>query len=272
MGDANQNGLAKYIPKHDADVMIHTGDVVYPDAKASDYPSKFFQPYAEVLRRAACYPVLGNHDWDETLGSTLCDNFVLPANGPDGMTPEQNYWFDIGDVRFVAVNSNVEFEVLRDKVAPWMDTVLREAGDRWKVAFFHHPAYTNSKHSPSGKLQQTLIPLFDRYRVNLALQGHNHLYERSQPIRGGNVVAAGDGTVYVTTGAGGAELYDARKEPSSYIVKQDDKQWSFTVVDVTPQTMSLQQIGSAGQMIDQVEIPRPAPTTAPATASAPATR
>lgn len=268
MGNEDQKALVPHMLKCDAGLVVHTGDLVYPDGKAGDYPAKFYGPYAALLRRAALYPIFGNHDYDDYLGVPMLENFVLPRNGPQGTTPERHYWFDFGDVRFVGIDNYESFEALRDQVAPWLDFVLGGAADRWKVVFFHHPVYTNSKHSPSGKILQTLVPLFDRHRVELVLCGHNHLYERSHPIRGGDIVAPGEGTVYVTTGAGGAELYRIRETPSPYMAFQNDREHSFTVVDVSPETMVLQQIGRTGQVLDRTEIPRAAkaPSTAPAAA------
>jgi hypothetical protein len=59
--------------------------------------------------------------------------------------------------------------------------------------------------------------LFDRYQVDLVLQGHNHVFERTDPIRAGAPTRAAldndtvypetDGTVYYTVGCGGRPRY-----------------------------------------------------------------
>jgi hypothetical protein len=59
--------------------------------------------------------------------------------------------------------------------------------------------------------------LFDRHRVDLVLQGHNHLFERTDPIRAGTptMVAADnsivypetDGTIHYTVGCAGRPRY-----------------------------------------------------------------
>jgi hypothetical protein len=61
------------------------------------------------------------------------------------------------------------------------------------------------------------VPLFAEHQVDLVINGHNHVYERTDAIRDGGVgrpVPVGgstdprrDGTVYVTAGGGGKELY-----------------------------------------------------------------
>ena len=67
------------------------------------------------------------------------------------------------------------------------------------VCFFHHCAYsTVEAHASDGGVRAAWCELFDRYQVDLVLQGHNHAFERSDPIRGGTPtrVAADDATVY----------------------------------------------------------------------------
>jgi hypothetical protein len=59
-------------------------------------------------------------------------------------------------------------------------------------------------------------PIFDQFDVDLVINGHNHLYERVNPLRGnvvqaevapgGTIHPATDGTTYICTGGGGAGL------------------------------------------------------------------
>lgn len=269
MGNAEQYELAALMPKYNPDLIIHTGDVVYPDGRSAHYPKKFYRPYAELLRHAALYPCIGNHDWDEWKGEPLFEHFVLPRNGPAGSIPERHYWFDFGDVRFICIDSNDNFENISKQVAPWVNSVLKDAGARWTIPFFHHPVYTNGKYPGAGKLLEMLVPLFDRHHVALALVGHNHMYECSHPIRDNRVVGPGEGTIYVTSGAGGGELYDIRDTPSPYLRIQNNKVHSFTVIDVTPTRLIVQQIDENDGVIDKFEITRAAPTTTSAPSTQP---
>jgi hypothetical protein len=86
------------------------------------------------------------------------------------------------------------------------------------VAFFHHCAYaTSAAHASDAGVRAALAPLFDRFAVDLVVQGHNHQYERTDPISGGvatraapdgaSVEAARDGTTYICCGSGGRPRY-----------------------------------------------------------------
>lgn len=256
-GKPEQFALARQMATYPAPLVIHTGDLVYMDGEREDYPEKYYQPYADLIRNAALYPCLGNHDVLTEDGQPMLDAFVLPENGPDGVTPERNYWFDFGDVRFAAIDSTAPFSTLRDDIAPWLDGVFKDAGDRWKVLFFHHAVVTHGKYEGSGKVIECILPICDRYHVELVLTGHNHMYERSHPLREKQIVGAGEGTVFITTGAGGMSLYElGHGDPPAELAFQHNTGFSFTVIDVTDEKMSVQQIDLGGEVIDAFEVPR----------------
>ncbi|MCP4246765.1 MAG: hypothetical protein GY778_06925, partial [bacterium] len=188
--------LARRMTEYDPDLIIHTGDIVSPRGVPENLPAKFYRPYAELIARAALYPCMGNHEFRTDQGRPVLDAFVLPANGPAGQDHERFYWFDVADVRFVSIDSNYDYPLYRDVIAPWLSEVLADAGDRWKIVFFHEPVFTNGRHKPADKLLDSIVPIMDEYGVDLVLAGHNHLYERTHPIRNGEVTPAGEGTVY----------------------------------------------------------------------------
>jgi 3',5'-cyclic AMP phosphodiesterase CpdA len=103
----------------------------------------------------------------------------------------------------------------------WLDRRLAElrASDAvdFVVVFFHHCTYSTSTHASDGGVRDAWLPLFDKHQVDLVINGHNHVYERTDALRGGRVgrqVPVGastdptrDGTVYVTAGGAGQSLY-----------------------------------------------------------------
>jgi len=251
----HQYELAQQLSHWRPDMIIHTGDLIYPDGRREDYFRKFFLPYAHLIAVTPFYPCLGNHDVNTQKGAPFLETFVLPDNGPAGQS-ERCYWFDYGDMRLIAIDSNHNFEFFRDVVAPWLDQVLTQAGPRWKVLFFHEPMYTHGKYENAKKLIDSIGSLIDRHQVELILSGHDHMYERTYPMRGGEAALDGRGTVYVTTAAGGAGLYRQRPQRPSYMAAYDDSQHSFTVVDVTQDWLDVRQIGEDDQPIDETYIAR----------------
>lgn len=104
----------------------------------------------------------------------------------------------------------------------WLtDTLARFQADPsidFIVAFFHHCAFaTSSAHASDAGVRAALAPLFDQFSVDLVVQGHNHQYERTNPIRAGRstrqapdrstIWPAKDGTTYICVGSGGRPRY-----------------------------------------------------------------
>ena len=86
------------------------------------------------------------------------------------------------------------------------------------VVGFHNCVFsTNTTHGSDGGIRSVWQGLFDRYQVDLVVNGHVHAYERTNPVIGGEVtkvVASGgtvhpatDGTTYINAGGGGQDLY-----------------------------------------------------------------
>src|SRR5262249_31575700 len=148
-----QRAVAETMIAANPDLIIHLGDLIYPNGAAEDFKRNFFDPYRELLARVPFMPSLGNHDGATNKGQPFLDVFVLPENGPKGIQPERNYWFDFGDARFVALDTNRDTEMgaisereMREKVAPWLRDVLKASDRRWKFIYFHHPPYTGGTH------------------------------------------------------------------------------------------------------------------------------
>jgi alkaline phosphatase D len=87
----------------------------------------------------------------------------------------------------------------------WLARTLRQARRDGTVdmivVVMHQCALSSSKTGNGSDLgiRQAWLPLFDRYRVDLVLSGHEHNYERSYPVRGydpgslGTIVAPNPG-------------------------------------------------------------------------------
>ncbi len=268
-GSRRQDAVAARLGAWRPDLVIHTGDIVYSRGEWANYASRFFAPYRALLGEVPFYPCLGNHDIRDRSGAETpaLAVFDLPRNGPPGDVPETQYWFDWGAVRFVAVNSNLHSHELARITAPWLESVLSSAGDRWKIVYWHEPLFTHGDgNQPSEKMRE-IIPVIDRHRVDLVLHGHNHMYERTRPIFEEKAAADGNGTTYVVTGAGGARLNEELPDPPGYIVTSDGNTPSFTVVDVSPALINVRQVAADGRILDDFGITRRAetpPTTRPA--------
>ena len=193
----------------------------------------------------------GNHDMEPLYGNTslLGDSpnhgygghakrLDMPGNGP--RTCPSVYRFVYGNVGVISVDANdLSYEIqtntgysggaqlrwLEDTLREWRRGGLADTVD-FVVAFFHHCAYsTTNNHASDGGLRDRLDPLFSKYQVDLVVQGHNHLLERTDPIRygrrtkaapdGSTIRPADDGVTYICVGSGGRPRYPFRPAPSA---------------------------------------------------------
>lgn len=282
-GDSGKGSRAQYELAADmiraepaADFVVHTGDLVYHDGARRRYGERFFTPYRHLLARVNFWPCLGNHDIDtDGTAAAYQEVFELPQNGPANMRADHDYWFDYASCRVAVVDSNVTEDALRERVAPWLHEVMADPRPRWRFVAFHHPPYTGGKYPPDERIQRTLVPVFEEVGVDLVFSGHDHNYQRSYPLRGGQVVASEEGVIYVVSGAGGAQLYDARlaDQRADYVAVLEDQRYSFTQVTIAGDELKLRQIARGGDIIDEFTLRKspgrdetPGPTTAPTTA------
>jgi uncharacterized protein (TIGR03382 family) len=169
-------------------------------------------------------PTIGNHDDGPVDGDGAVYNqvFHLPRNTVTNT--EDFYWFTAGNAIVVSLSSQTYEGGGMGSQAAWLDQVLTDNPRLWKFVFFHHPVYTSSSllglldvsHPPNEVDQNAaLTPVFDKHHVDFVFYGHNHFYERFQPMRGNGGDEEGipvddpeDGTYYVVSGGGGALTYN----------------------------------------------------------------
>lgn len=110
-----------------------------------------------------------------------------------------------------------------------------------KIVALHHPPYSAGWHGSSTNVRAAFEPLLNRYGVQLVLAGHDHDYQRSEPI---------NGTTYAVSGAG------ARTRPTDR-ASFTAVSWStqhFVDIQVWPDHLELQAVAQDGLVYDRIEL------------------
>ena len=232
--------------------LLHPGDLVSTGTVKQQWLEHFFSSMKPLLERVALFPVLGNHERDARF---YYDYMSLPA-------PEYYYTFEYGNAQFFMIDSN-------RKVAPgseqykFLERELKRSKAEWKVVCYHHPAYTsdendygNTWYGPStrGDLRtRKLVPLFDKYGVDIVWNGHIHSYERTWPLRQDKARSPTDGTVYMITGGGGGglELAGPIRPFFQNTVKHGHH---FCYVAVNGKTLEMKAYDLEGRLFDTLTI------------------
>ncbi len=265
-GTKEQYLLAAQMIAAQPDFVLHTGDLIYSRGERRNYRDRFFVPYRELLRRVNFWPSIGNHDVFEPIEeSPYFEVFELPENGPSELPLEHNYWFDYASARIAIIDTELDEATLRDVVAPWLQGVLAEADTLWRFVVFHRPPYTAGAHLPSEEVQRAIAPVLESTGVDVVFNGHEHMYERTHPIRDGKRAEDGHGVVYVVSGAGGAMLYEALPldQRPPYLAALHNEVHSFTHVSVSGSEFVLKQIAIDGEILDRWTLRKPAGPSEP---------
>lgn len=172
----------------------------------------------------------GNHDMEALYGNHgyggHAQRLDLPQNGPTGCPSV--YSFVYANVGVISVDANdLSFEITTNTgysggaQLTWLTSTLAawrlDSTIDFIVMFMHHCAFsTSSAHASDLGLRGVVGVLSDQYKVDLVLSGHNHLAERTNPIRGnastmqtpdGTSFDANVGTTYLTIGSAGRPRY-----------------------------------------------------------------
>lgn len=231
---------------HNPDLLITSGDNCQEQsAPPGLFDSHWFNPLAPIISRTPFMPTIGNHDIRTMQGSNYVNALSLPTNGPPGQE-KRNYSFDYGNIHFVMIDGNVfdeDYETAysnapdrRPAVISWLTNDLHNTTQTWKIASFHQPPYTSrGPHPDTAPMKEFIAPILERYGVQIAFQGHNHFYERINPI---------NGVHYFTVGSGGFSSHSLteQREFSFTVITNYD----FLVFDVDGSHLKLRSINQFG--------------------------
>jgi 3',5'-cyclic AMP phosphodiesterase CpdA len=133
------------------------------------------------------------------------------------------------------------------KQLDWLDAALKDSREDWKIAYFHHPLYSNaSRHGSSVDLRLLLEPIFLKYGVQVVFSGHDHVYERLKPQKG---------IYYFVSGAAG-QLRKGNMDPSDETAASFDQDQSFMLVEVAGGDMFFEAVSRTGRVVDSGVINR----------------
>jgi acid phosphatase type 7 len=261
-GLPGQRLMGKQLAKYDPDLIVHTGDIIYPDGRERDYFKFHFPVYGDILSRTPSVYAAGNHDTAYRDLKRIPDGLAYYKlwSGIGSKLPFAkdvgNFSFSYGAAFWVILDSNPYTNWNSPAAKTWLRTELAKgAGAKWRFVAFHHPPYHSSKKKEKEVHMQAVAPIFEAMKVTAVFNGHVHNYQRSVPIG-----PAGRGPVYIVTGAGGAELYDQKIAKTPTLWKKFTAKYltgySFTSLIYDAKSCRLQQIDSQGKVIDQVRFTR----------------
>jgi hypothetical protein len=211
-----------------------TGNNAYPHGRPSDYLDCYQPHWGRHLSRTR--PVPGSHDY-RTAGAIGYFGYFGPRAG----TASQGYYsYRLGSWLILALNSEIDTQA-GSVQTEWVRAQLASSGSRCTAAVFHRPRFSSGPNGDNPEMADLWRVLVE-HRVDVVLNGRDHLYERFAPQDAdGRPDPAG--IRQFTVGTGGVGLFQAgARKPNSDIVSStwgvlkltlldDGYQWEFVPVE-----------------------------------------
>lgn len=243
----------------DVGAILIAGDLVDRGNERTNW-DHFFLRAAGVFARVPVMPSVGNHEYLDQGPRLFRTFFDLPQNGPYDIDTDLVYRFEYADA-FVAVLDStlaVSDSSMARKQAEWLDAALANTRRTWKLVMFHHPVYASHPTRENPGLRDAWVPVFDRHHVDLVLQGHDHAYLRTYPMRGNQRVAsAREGTVYIVS-VSGDKYYD--QNPRDHTEVGFTHVSTYQTIDINAHHNQLlyRSWDESGREVDRFAIEKPA--------------
>ncbi len=218
-------------------VVLSVGDLVNNGDKESDWDNQFFDPaYTDIQTMLANMPyqsAMGNH---EESGKLFKKYFPYPFEGG-------RYWsFDYGPMHVAVVDQYTDYNPGSPQYS-WLTNDLASSTKLWKFILLHEPGWSaGDDHANNTNVQDYIQPLCLQYDVAIVFGGHNHYYAR----------AVVDGVEHVTTGGGGAPLY--QPNPTYPYIVAASMSYHYCKVKIDGYRLYLKAIDTNGDVIDSFSI------------------
>ncbi len=292
--------------KGPVDLWVWLGDNAYCCGTQAEYQTQVFDYYTSALlgnmpilpspgNHEYYYPTLATADPERKRDVPYFDIVTTPSQGEAGGVPsgtEAYYATDYGGIHFISLDSygydpgRLPLSDSASAQYQWLEKDLAAnaaAGkSRWAVVFMHHPPYTKRSHDSDAAaelraIRQALVPVFDRYKVDLVLAGHSHVYERSYLMKGHTdhsatfnkpqhevqntdahytvesppIINKDEGTVYMVIGSAGRLDWNGRPDPHPTSIYSNYQMGGSTLFTVTDNRLDGEWIAADGQIRDR---------------------
>lgn len=226
---------------------LHAGDIVGTGSNTSFWVDHFFKPGHVFMSRIPIFAIIGNHEGNDA-------NYYKYIANP---TPEYYYTFHYGNSQFFLLDSTRNLAP-GSEIYTWLESALADSTSRWKFVVHHHAPYSSDeddygdtykeKSMQSNPQVLPLVPLYEKYNVDIVFYGHIHDYERTWPIRQ-NQISNENGVIYIQTGGGGGGL-ENYAPTRSWFTQKVHRDHHFCLVNIHDNHLEFQAIDRNWNLFD----------------------
>ena len=192
------NAKAAFTNCKDVNFWLHCGDLMWESLNGTnthaDQMKQFFAAQQNYFYHYPFAPILGNHD---APGNDTIFKGHFNLNSTSFDSQGSTYTYIYGDAQFFAINSEqhdksspnpVYDAAYLNALSNWMRAEVAAHPDiTWRIVYFHRPVYSGASDEQNvpwcvAQWFNTLDPLFDELKIDIALQGHSHVYDVIGPV------------------------------------------------------------------------------------------
>ncbi|MBD8869702.1 metallophosphoesterase family protein [Nocardioides donggukensis] len=178
------------------DHVIALGDLQYEKGRLRAFRRSYDESWGRL--KAITHPVPGNHEYytEEARGFYRYFGTEAPGYGA----------WDAGSWRVYSLNSNCGAVNCKRQVR-WLERDLEQNPGRCRLMAMHHPRYSSGRAHGSDPSMRRFWRVAYRHRLDVALAGHDHDYERFAALNGAGDRRPGRGISSFVSGLGGKSQY-----------------------------------------------------------------
>lgn len=229
------------------ELVLHIGDISYAVGFLSEWENFFWQ-IEPVASRKPWMTAIGNHeqgthdsfypgvDSGGECGVPYNAFFPFASQDPTSSTPFSKrqpwYSFVYGNAAFVQMSTEHDYTPGSPQYA-WIEKTLSAVNRDdypWLVFTGHRPMYVGSDYPGdqvvAEQLRGAVEPLLLKYKVDIALWGHFHTYERFCEVADTKCVSEG-GVQHLLIGMAGYDHSQCPNSSFAYMNTCNDKQWGY---------------------------------------------
>lgn len=242
----------------DLDFAVIGGDLVNSPGELPQWEA--FLEACDVFAKLPLVTVAGNHEGVHS-NYTYQKLFALPDDAPGGLSGEEFYAFDFGNVRMLMMDSSFLTEERRksmgkdawakeeQRVEAWIRCRTGSCEKPWLAAVIHHPVYgMHDEDTVSPQIRRLWAPLLETGGVRIVFSGHQHLYQRTRSIHG---------VVYLMGNSGQREsrFFHGNNLPE-YTQQIYDRGANYQIVEAGARRLKMTSYNKKGLVIDETVLGR----------------
>uniref|UniRef100_A0A0D6QTH8 Purple acid phosphatase n=1 Tax=Araucaria cunninghamii TaxID=56994 RepID=A0A0D6QTH8_ARACU len=221
-GEYNQSRVAYQMGRIGEELgvefVISTGDNFYEDGLTGANDPSFEESFSDIYTAKSLqkpwYAVLGNHDyrgdalaqlspvltskdnrWHCRRSFTLTKQFRIPSS-PETMLADssvqllfvdttpfvENYWKIPNEHKYDWRGVAPRSAYIRRQLQQELEMGLRTSNATWKIVIGHHTIRSVGVHGDTVELIHMLLPILEKYDVDLYVNGHDHCLEHIRSV------------------------------------------------------------------------------------------